>query len=60
MEATAGYGGTHAQEKSEMPGNASSGGAVRHRYTTIKVLSVPGFDRRTFDSIKKMMARFGL
>ena len=51
--------GTSAREKSGMPGNASCGGAVRHRYTTIEVLTVPGFDRRTFDSIKKM-ARFDL
>ena len=33
---------------------------VTVRYTTIKVLTVPGIDRRTFDSIKKMMARFDL
>ena len=60
MESASGYGGSSAREKSEMPGNASCGGAVRHRYTTIKPLTVPGFDRRTFDSVKKMMARFGL
>ena len=60
MEAGAGYGGTSAQEKSEMSRNASCGGAVRHHYATIKVLTVPGFDRWTFDSIKKAMARFGL
>ena len=52
----AGYRGTSAQEKSEMP-------AVAAPYATViprKFLKVPGFDHRTFDSIKKMMAHFGL
>ena len=41
--------------------NASCAAAAP--YTTAiprKFLTVPGFDHRTFDSIKKMMARFGL
>ena len=52
----AGYPGTSAQEKSEMPAAAAPYATVIPR----KFLTVPEFDHRTFDSIKKMMARFGL
>ena len=56
MVAVASYGGTSAQEKSEMPAAAAP-------YVTVisdKFLTVPGFDHKTFDFIKKMTARFGL
>ena len=62
LEYILGYGsidwfrGTSAQEKSEMPAAAAPYATVIPR----KFLTVPGFDHRTFDSIKKTMARFDL
>ena len=58
MVAVAGYRGTSAQEKSEMPAAAAPYETVIPRM----FLTVPGFDHRTLTikKKKKKMARFGL